>query len=127
MQDELSDFDENSYLVLFPVGMVCQVVRQLEDGRMHFDGILTAEIDGQQCLPLFTDDDSAERFLRDNGLRIKATIAWFHKPAELADYLEGLGKDDGYECVAFDPVKQKGRPILTNQAVAKLRRMESQS
>jgi len=115
------EFGENEYLVLFPVGMLCHKAWREDDGRLRVEGILTAEIEGKVCLPIFTDDDLATRFMRDNGLHVNATIAWFHKPLEFADYVECLAKQDGYECVAFDPSKQKGRPIPIAEAVATLR------
>ena len=63
---------------------------------------------GQLSLPVFTDQDLAQRYWNDSDdLPDKVTVGTFDTPEKLADLLD-VAQADGIAYVVFDPKKSSG-------------------
>lgn len=78
------------------IDSTCRLVKFGSKARVWF-----IQVDGKDCLPIFTDDDLAQRHMRENAVPNGLAIA-LENPKQLRETLSNLG----FSHWALDPGRQ---------------------
>ncbi len=102
--------DDDQFVVTYPAYVIVGDYVDTGNGTFQASGPLSIQIEECDCIAIFTDDDSARRFVRinqivPNGMHMIAS----ETPAQLAGNLERIRASGSRSThVAFDPGSRGG-------------------
>jgi hypothetical protein len=126
--------EPNAFVFTFPIDFIaCLEEIDANTNEPLYSGpfTLTIRSNGEildRCIATFTDRDNAERFFEKHREQCgpRPRFLRFDTAAKLADAIEQLHREFGYEHLAIDPLARKVRTVEIVPLIAFLRQYNEQ-